>query len=480
MSTQTALGHSFPMPCKRCGGALYRKVDYCPYCGAVHPLVDTSAQRDAVATKAPPAMTAPARRFDGAPALPSDADAAARSAQIDAAIARELAARESRRLTPLVSPSIAGGQAAAAYADDPPFPPYAKPQMGRNVMLAIAAVFLLALTYVLYVLFSDNVDADDMGEHAAVATLDARSTTGTIEQSALAHASHSAATVKRSLEQPAAIPPPPTLAAAPAAPTLAANAAPAALSAAAPSVPAQTATSLSTQAATSVPAQAAPNARPSTPPAAATPAAPQAATPVVTAAATATPAPTVSVMPSAPARPAPQFRDVSQALQAARVAFRANDLSSAQAALAAAQSLQPGNADAQHLADEMRPLAVRRDNALQAAQACVAQQTWPCARQHANEALAIDGGNDAAKLILERVIRETGWAPLPPHASAAPHGGQALAPAQAQPAAAPAPAAQLRAPLPANGRTIIAAVRQRAVTDAGWTHAPSNGAAPGQ
>ena len=38
MSTQTILGHSFPTPCKRCGGALYRQVDYCPYCGAVHPL----------------------------------------------------------------------------------------------------------------------------------------------------------------------------------------------------------------------------------------------------------------------------------------------------------------------------------------------------------------------------------------------------------------------------------------------------------
>ncbi|MGF6702804.1 Tfp pilus assembly protein PilW [Paraburkholderia sp. MM5496-R1] len=82
----------------------------------------------------------------------------------------------------------------------------------------------------------------------------------------------------------------------------------------------------------------------------------------------------------------------------------------------------------------MRPLVQRRDTALQAAQACVAQQSWPCARQHANEALAIDSGNDAAKVILERVIRETGWAPLtPPHAAttdAAP--GAPLAQAQTQ------------------------------------------------
>jgi hypothetical protein len=43
---------------------------------------------------------------------------------------------------------------------------------------------------------------------------------------------------------------------------------------------------------------------------------------------------------------------------------------------------------------------------------CADQQTWPCAREHANEALALDTGSDTAKTILERVIRETGWAPL--------------------------------------------------------------------
>jgi hypothetical protein len=131
-----------------------------------------------------------------------------------------------------------------------------------------------------------------------------------------------------------------------------------------------------------------------------------------------------------------QFRDASQAVQAARSAFRANDLSTAQAALAAAQSLQPGNTDAQTLATELRPLASRRDSALQAAQTCVAQQSWPCARQHANEALAIDSSNDTAKLILQRVIRETGWAPIPPHAAApsTPAAAQGNSLAQAQPA----------------------------------------------
>jgi hypothetical protein len=189
-----------------------------------------------------------------------------------------------------------------------------------------------------------------------------------------------------------------------------------------------------------------------------------------------------------------QFRDATQALQSARLAFRANDLSAAQAALGAALALQPGNRDAQNLATELRPLTMRRDSALQAAQACVAQQSWPCARQHANEALAIDTSNDAAKSILERVIRETGWAPLKPHAAATgPAEGKPLAQAQ------PAPASQqvqLQTPLPqgmpATGELLAAApraaaartagggansvdARERAITDSSWNRAPSNG-----
>jgi hypothetical protein len=179
-------------------------------------------------------------------------------------------------------------------------------------------------------------------------------------------------------------------------------------------------------------------------------------------------------------------------LQAARLAFRANNLSAAQAALGAALALQPGNSDAQTLAGELRPLTARRDSALQAAQACVAQQSWPCARQHANEALTIDTGNDAAKSILERVIRETGWAPLNPHAATGPAQDQPLAQAQ------PAPAVlqtQLQTPLPqgmpSNGVLLAAApraaprtaggdangvnARELAIRDSGWNRAPSNG-----
>jgi hypothetical protein len=123
--------------------------------------------------------------------------------------------------------------------------------------------------------------------------------------------------------------------------------------------------------------------------------------------------PATSQIVAAPVKPvAPQFRSAAQALRAAQVAFGSNDLSAAQAALGAAQSLQADSSDAQSLAAELKPLTARRDAALLAAQICAGQQSWPCAREHANEALAIDTGNDAAKTILQRVIRETGWAPL--------------------------------------------------------------------
>jgi hypothetical protein len=166
-----------------------------------------------------------------------------------------------------------------------------------------------------------------------------------------------------------------------------------------------------------------------------------------------------------------QFRDATQALQSARLAFRANDLSTAQVALGAALALQPGNRDAQNLAAELRPLTTRRDSALQAAQTCVAQQSWPCARAHANEALTIDTGNDMAKGILQRVIRETGWAPLNPHGAASAAQGAPLAQAQA---AAATQLAQGLPPspqgMPGNGGPARAAPRAgAAVTSGGST-----------
>ncbi|ANB75531.1 hypothetical protein AYM40_24555 [Paraburkholderia phytofirmans OLGA172] len=339
MSTQTILGHSFPMPCKRCGGALYRQVDYCPYCGAVHPLDAGPHKRTVIPGSRASAMSKTAQNSGSAPAQPNETKLAEQTAFPDEA-------------APIEPPMQVPVFATVPPRADPPLadPPLAEPPHsdGRSVLplhrvlLAIAAIGAIGLAYVAYALFSGNHESqNDNTEQTADTPQDARTATGTIAPYAPAQATNRATASK------------------PATPTTSAEAGPVI------------------------------SFTPIVPPLAATPAKPA----------------------------APQFRDTAQALQAARLALRANDLSAAQAALGAAQTLQPGNSDAQSLLTELRPLAARRDAALQAAQACAAQQSWSCARQHANEALAIDTGNDTAKTILERVIRETGWAPLEPHAA---------------------------------------------------------------
>lgn len=333
MSTQTALGHSFPTPCKRCGGALYRQVDYCPYCGEVHPLDTGPHKRTVIPGSRASAMSKSAQKngFEAIP--PSETDLTARPAPTGEAVHAE---------TAIQAPVLASPAATIPPLDDLPPSGDRGVLTVRRVLLAIVAIVAIGLAYGGYALFNDNHESQNGDtDQTADNVQDARTTTGTIAPYVPARPANQVAAVK---------------------PAVQAN-----------------------------PAKIAP----------ATPAA-QIVPPIA----------------AAPVKPAsPQFRDAAQALQAARLAFRANDLSAAQAALGAAQTLQPGNPDAQNLLTELRPLTARRDTALQAAQMCAAQQSWTCARQHATEALTIDTGNDAAKTILERVIRETGWAPLNSHAA---------------------------------------------------------------
>ncbi|MFM0202068.1 hypothetical protein PQR53_19605 [Paraburkholderia fungorum] len=355
MSTQTLIGHSFPTPCKRCGGALYRQVDYCPYCGAVHPL-DTGPHKRVVipgSRASATSKTAQKNSFD--PPQPEESEFAAQAAFTGEAVPPDL---------PIQAPMLA--------SPDAPIPPLADPPDSsrrgvltlRRVLIAIAAIGAIGLAYVAYALFSDNQESQSGNTEQSPGNVqDARTATGTIAPYAPAQSTKQAAVGKPVVVPANSMNPVnPVSPANPANPVNAANPVKAA-----PAIPASPI------------------------------ALPLAAAPVV--------------------KPAPQFRDAAQALQAARLAFRANDLSAAQAALGAAQALQPGSADAQSLLTELKPLTARRDAALQAAQTCVAQQSWSCARQHASEALTIDTGNETAKTILARVIRETGWAPLNSHAA---------------------------------------------------------------
>lgn len=350
MSTQTVLGHSFPTPCKRCGGALYRQVDYCPYCGAVHPLDAGPHKRAVIPGSRASAMHPAAQKNTIDPSAHSEADFAPRVLPGDEPAPPEVP-NEVQPL--LVSP-------------DTPIPPLSELPypMGqsrvpiRKVLIGIGAVVVIGLAYVSYALFGGDHDSQNgSGDQSVETTQDARTTTGTIAPYAPPPAINQAVATR------------PANPVSPVTPAIPVN-------------PGNAGDSAKT-------AQIIP------------------ATPIM---------PLVAPPPPKPA--APQFRDAAQALQSGRLALRANDLSTAQSALGAVQALQPANPDAQDLANQLRPLAARRDVELQAAQTCVAQQAWPCARQHANEALTIDTGNETARSILERVIRETGWAPLNTHAAA--------------------------------------------------------------
>ncbi|MFB9128789.1 hypothetical protein E2553_34730 [Paraburkholderia dipogonis] len=412
MSTQTLLGHSFPTPCKRCGGALYRQVDYCPYCGAVHPLDAGPHKRTVIPGSRASAMNKVAQKNSLDPATADETDPTTRAAfmaepsHAEAAMPASALVAQDRPIQPLPALPNAAGRGAISL---------------RKMLYAIGAVVVIGLAYVGYALFSDRDLSSGNSEQSAESetTQDARTTTGTIGLYSPTQSANQAGAVGK--------------------PATSVN----------PAKPAQV-----------IPAI------PVAPPVAAV-----------------------------PAKPAPKFRDAAQAVQAARLASRANDISTAQAALGVAQTMQPGNSDAADLATELMPLTARRDAALQAAQTCAAQQSWSCARQYANEALAIDTGSDTAKSILERVIRETGWAPLNPRGAAgAPPQGKPSAQAPAAPSSQQA--TQLQTPLPKgmppNGETVVAAprattvapdgnsveARERAIKDSGWKRPATNAAKP--
>ncbi|WP_025600816.1 hypothetical protein [Burkholderia sp. WSM2230] len=332
MSTQTLAGHQFPTPCKRCGGALYRQLEHCPYCGAVHPLDDEAPARSALheSRTSTLKMSTLHDSFTASAFAEPDFPGGALHAGLNLAPAAALHTSPSPLVAPDTSlmPVIDTDRGELAHRTSLHL---------RHVLLASAAVVAAGLAYVGYALLSESRDLHySSGEQAAETAQNARTATGAIARYSPEQAAESRLAV----------------------------------------VPGK-----------SIGAGSVRN----------TPQAVPATVPIVVAAA----------QPAAP-----QFHDAAQAVQAARTAFAVNDLSAAQAALSAVQVLQPDNDEAQALAARLKPLTARRDAALLAAQLCTDQQSWPCAREHANEALALDTGSDPAKTILERVIRETGWAPL--------------------------------------------------------------------
>lgn len=75
MSAETTSAQGFPTPCTRCGGVLYQHVDFCPYCGANHPLDKTQRKRASTQLRPvdthPPHLPVIAPDPSGLPALAS-------------------------------------------------------------------------------------------------------------------------------------------------------------------------------------------------------------------------------------------------------------------------------------------------------------------------------------------------------------------------------------------------------------------------
>jgi hypothetical protein len=159
-----------------------------------------------------------------------------------------------------------------------------------------------------------------------------------------------------------------------------------------------------------------------------------------------------------------------ESLRAAHTYADAHDLSGAQAALNAAFSMEPDNADARTVQSELRPLEQRRDAALQTANVCMKDHLWGCVQHSASDALAIDNGSPQAKSLLQQAIVATGWAPLGSHAAPPP---KAAPVAQVPQPSQPAPATQVA---PAAPGGVDAQVR--AISESGWRNSPASAAAP--
>jgi hypothetical protein len=180
--------------------------------------------------------------------------------------------------------------------------------------------------------------------------------------------------------------------------------------------------------------------------------------------------------PAAPtpaaARPVvvPHYRDLPESLRAAHTHAEAHDLSGAQAAVNAAFSMEPDNADARAIQRELTPLEQRRDAALQTANVCIKDHLWNCVEHSASDALAIDSGSPEAKSLMQRAIVETGWAPLGSHA--APPAGVAQVPRPPQ----AAQAAQVAPTTPTAPAADSVDPQVRAIAQSGWRNSPASAA----
>jgi hypothetical protein len=123
-----------------------------------------------------------------------------------------------------------------------------------------------------------------------------------------------------------------------------------------------------------------------------------------------TPTPMPASAPASASAPLeqPQSNVVPNELATVRASLQKNDLRSARAALKRALAADPNNKEALRLRQELVPQEQARDEALQAARDCAAEEQWQCAWTNAGKALAMDSGNAEARALVQRSIVGSG------------------------------------------------------------------------
>jgi hypothetical protein len=180
--------------------------------------------------------------------------------------------------------------------------------------------------------------------------------------------------------------------------------------------------------------------------------------------------PAMSIAPPKP-RVVPHYRDVPDALRAARAGLVHNSLADAKAALSDALSIEPNNTEALQMQSDLKDRENGRDAALSAANACAKDKLWSCVRDRASQALAIDVSSVDAQALLERVILSTGWKPLAGAAASSPRA--ATGTTANMNTNAKAAANNTVTGNPASGVSSIDA-QMRAIRESGWKQQPAS------
>jgi hypothetical protein len=148
--------------------------------------------------------------------------------------------------------------------------------------------------------------------------------------------------------------------------------------------------------------------------------------------------------------------EIARELTTARGQLDRGDVSGARSTVDRILALEPENAEALRLGDDISAREERRDASLRAAKGCIRTSDWPCAISRATEALSMDRGNGDAREIIDRITKlGLGQTDAAPASSAS----DTATPSDSRPATSPGPDALAVPPAPRSSGDCDAIVR---------------------